>query len=51
MVGQRSVATVTPVDGRCRLRFEWASTATVKSIDPDAFMDQAASSYVIAVRV
>ena len=26
-------------------------TATVKSIEPDAFMDQAASSYVIAVRV
>jgi hypothetical protein len=26
-------------------------TATVKSIDPDAFIDQAASSYVIAVRV
>lgn len=26
-------------------------TATVKSIDPAAFMDQAASDYVLAVRV
>jgi hypothetical protein len=26
-------------------------TATVKSIDPDAFMDQAASDHVLALRV
>jgi hypothetical protein len=33
---------------KCR---EFSSTATVKSIDPDAFMDQAASDFVLAVRV
>ena len=27
------------------------SSATVKSIDPDAFMDQAASDHVLALRV
>jgi hypothetical protein len=30
---------------------EALATATVKSTDPDAFMDQAASDYVLAVRV
>jgi hypothetical protein len=33
------------------LSFRKAPTATVKSIDPDAFMDPAASDYVLAVRV
>jgi hypothetical protein len=38
------------VRGRSILR-TFRPTATVKSIDPDAFMDQAASDHVLALRV